>query len=67
MFWPRRRGMPWWLALLALIGLKAVIRGTAVGADERYQAKRARFWAKIGEAFQVWREPEDGDPAPSED
>lgn len=66
MWWSRRRRVPWWLALLALIGLKAVVRGAAFVPDERYQSRRARFWTKIGEAFEVWREPEDEEPAESE-
>jgi hypothetical protein len=67
MFWSRRRGIPWWLAFLALIGLKTVWRSTRDGSNTGYEAKRARFWAKIGEAFQVWREPDEDEPAPADE
>ncbi len=60
MFWPRRRYTPWWMRILAMIGLQFLLRRIATetrSSDADWRAKKRRFRQKLREAFQVWQDP----------
>lgn len=57
--WYRRR-TPFWVWILAFLGLKSLWwRPLPEAERERYREKRRRFREKLAEAFDVWREPEE--------
>lgn len=64
MWWRRRYRRPWWLVLLAVLGLKSLWRGgyriTWGDDDDDDRDRRRRFRQKLREAFDVWKEPKEG-------
>lgn len=60
MGWGRRR-TPWWVWLLALVGMKSLWSWRQRQVDPAWDAKRRRFGEKLDEAFRVWREPSQDD------
>jgi len=69
MLFRRRARTPMWVWLLALLGLRQVVRGWLTadsGASGEWAEKNARFREKIREAFMVWKEPAEN-PAPDEE
>ncbi len=59
MFFRRRLRTPWWVWLLALLGVRQVVRGWAQDSPESgdFAQKNEKFRQKIREAFMVWKEP----------
>lgn len=57
MWWRRRQRTPIVVWVLALLGVKSLVRWRVRQAAPDWQAKRRIFGEKLDEAFQVWREP----------
>lgn len=67
MWFRRRYRTPWWMVLLAVLGVRSLWVRSEMSAEQReaYRAKRRRFGEKIREAFEVFEEPEPNEPEPS--
>ncbi len=59
MWFRRRYRTPWWLVLLAALGIRSWWRRSEMSPEQReaYHAKRRRFRDKMQEAFDVWKDP----------
>lgn len=68
MFFRRRGRAPWWVWILALVGMRQLVRSWMVsnGGATEWSEKGQRFREKIREAFSVWKEPA-SEPAPDEE
>lgn len=65
MWWRRSRVTPWWVWLLALLGIRSLWLWRERRSDPNWAAKRHQFKQKIDEAFDVWRQDDDSEE-PSE-
>ncbi len=57
MWWGRRRPIPLWVWILAMIGFRSLLARKAMRGDPEWRGKRRRFREKMKEAFSVWQEP----------
>ncbi|NMP23340.1 hypothetical protein [Sulfobacillus harzensis] len=55
MLWRRAR-TPWWVWVLAIIGMKSLWVRRQEAVDPGFRAKQERFREKVNEAFAVWRD-----------
>jgi hypothetical protein len=67
MWFRRRYRTPWWIVLLAALGVRSLWVRSEMSSEQReaYRAKRRRFREKIREAFDVFKEPEPDEPGTS--
>lgn len=57
----RRRRIPLWVWVLALVGLRSLWGGRieVETNTKEWRRKRRRFGEKLREAFRVWQEPDE--------
>ena len=65
MWWSRRRPVPLWVWILAMMGFRSLWVRQARRFDPDFQEKRRRFREKMKDAFSVWKEPAEEDPVGS--
>lgn len=67
--WWRRPRVPFWMVVLAFLGVKSFMRGGRTHHSADFESRRQRFREKMDEAFDVWREPDTAtsDSAPKDE